>query len=261
MPANPNLLRDIAANVQTKLLADLARSRPVTHSGTKGDITESAWISLLKEYLPTRFRIAKGIVIDYKGQTSDQIDCVIFDSQFTPQIIPSEPSLYIPAEAIHAVFEVKQSVNKRHLEYAAAKVKSVRDLCRTSMTYIGDGKSRKKKLPFYIIGGLFALEGRLDSSSFLLNLEKIDNIAHLDFVFSAENGYADLVRPKHFMKTKKAKQMRNKEKPFLVEGMVGTSYGLIRLLEELSWQGTVPAVEWSKYLANLAEPKALSSSK
>lgn len=52
-------------------------------------------------------------------------------------------------------------------------------------------------------------------------------------------------------------RIRNKGKPFIVDGECGVSYGLIRLLEELTWQGTVPAVEWSKYLANLASPRTI----
>ncbi len=261
MPTTPNLLKKIATNVQLKLLAELAQSQPIEHSGTKGDSTETAWISLFKNYLPTRFRIAKGIIIDCNGQTSQQIDCVIFDSQYTPQIIPNEVSLYIPAEAVHAVFEVKQNINKEHLEYAADKIKSVRDLERTTSEYIGDGRVREPKPVFDIIGGLLATTcdyaEKLGSGTFIDNLKSANSIAPLDFVFSAEDGYADLVKTDHLPEGKKY-QIRNDGEPFIIKGAEGINYGLIRLLEELSWQGTVQAVEWPKYLENLATPEIIA---
>ena len=254
-------LKTIAKNVQLKLLADLNKSQPIEHSGTKGNGTEATWISLFGDYLPTRFRVSKGIIIDCNGETSQQIDCVIFDSQYTPQIIPDAASLYIPAEAVHAVFEVKQTVNKTHLEYAAEKVKSVRDLERTSSSYIGDGRNREPKPVFHIIGGLLALSceysNKLSNPTLLTNLSSIDTTARLDFVFSAEDGYADLVKSENHGESAKEEQIRNDGNPFIVEGEAGISYGLIRLLEELSWQGTVQAVEWPRYLNNIASPKFL----
>lgn len=252
MPSTPNPLREVAKGVQGKLMAALAQSKPIDHAVTKGEKTERTWISLFRKYLPKRFRTERGIIIDCNGQTSDQIDCVVFDAQFTPQIDPGKAGLHIPAEAVHAVFEVRQTVNRDNLQYSARKVKSVRDLHRTSMPYTGDGQPRAAKPHFHIIGGLLATSSeykdKLASATFLDNLGEVGRIARLDFVFSAEDGYVDLV------KTNKIGQVRNDGKPFLVEGEVGISYGLFRLLEELSWQGTVPLVDWSKYFANLADP-------
>ena len=261
MSSSSNPLQDIAANIQLKLLADLAQSQPIEHPGTKGDITEAAWISLFKDYLPTRFRVSKGIIVDCDGETSDQIDCVIFDSQYTPQIIPNEASLYIPAEAVHAVFEVKQKIDLRSIKYASKKLRSVKALHRTSSSYTGDGRKREAKPLFQILGGLLALRcsypKRLAASKLHSNLKQLDDADHLDFVFSAEDGYVDLVKSKHLLRTNKEEQIRNQGKPFIVVGQSGINYGLIRLLEELSWQGTVQAVEWQKYLANLAKPKTI----
>lgn len=259
VPQKQPLLKYIAAQVQVRLLADLNQSRPIKHPGTKGDVTESAWLSLFRDYLPTRFRVAKGIVINYEGRTSGQIDCVIFDSLYTPQIIPNESGLYVPVEAVHAVFEVKQTVNKRHLEDSAKKIKSVRDLARTSAPYTGNGEPQVPKPDLRIIGGLLAFscahkEG-LASKTFAKNISEVARVAPLDFVFSAENGYADLVQSKHPATNKKL--VRNDGKPFIVQDPTGISYGLTRLLEELSWQGTVPATEWPKYLSNLAKPKTI----
>lgn len=49
--------------------------------------------------------------------------------------------MYIPAESVYAVFEVKQDV-EGHIEYAAKKVESVRKLKRTSISMVASGKLR-----------------------------------------------------------------------------------------------------------------------
>jgi hypothetical protein len=46
--------------------------------------------------------------------------------------------MYIPAESVYAVFEVKQDV-KGNIDYAAQKVESVRRLKRTSIEMVASG--------------------------------------------------------------------------------------------------------------------------
>lgn len=50
------------------------------HAGTKGDNSESNWISWFQEYLPNRYKVDKGIVIDLTGKQSEQIDLIIYDA-------------------------------------------------------------------------------------------------------------------------------------------------------------------------------------
>ena len=47
--------------------------------------------------------------------------------------------MYIPAESVYAVFEVKQDV-KGYIDYAAQKVESVRRLKRTSIEMVASGR-------------------------------------------------------------------------------------------------------------------------
>ena len=245
-------LKEIAKGVFVSLQAELQKLQPINHSTTKGGGSEHVWIKLFENYLPKRYRIASGIVVDSTGATSDQIDCLIFDGQFTPQIIPNDGILHIPTEAVYAVFEVKQNINKEHLEYAAKKVRSVRCLKRTSSSYTGDGQNRSKKPLFNILGGLLA--GKIDwqdswkSDSFKSSLQEAQQISHLDFVFSAKDGYADMVRTKN---QSMHRDININGDPIILEGKQGILHGLFRLLEELTRQGTVPAVDWSEYYSKL----------
>ena len=249
-----NMLKDIAERVQQTLIADLDQASVIKHPGTKGGNTEKVWIELLRKYLPTRFRVDSAIIIDSKGKTSQQIDCVIYDAYFTPQIIPNDASLYIPAEAVHVAFEVKQSVSPKHLKDAAEKVRSVRSLARTSADYTGDGKRRGAKQKFDILGGLLAKsmtwKDGFQSNGFCSALHAAQQIGHLDFIFAADQGYADMVKT-----TARSKHRDTNQEGIAmpVLGASGISYGLFRLLEELTRQGSVPAVDWSEYYSKLTD--------
>lgn len=83
----------------------------------------------------------KAIVIDSDGNTSDQIDVVIYDNWYTPFIFTQNGFHYIPAEGVYAVFEVKPNISKEYIKYAGNKIASVRQLKRTSTSMINSGKN------------------------------------------------------------------------------------------------------------------------
>ena len=90
----------------------------ITHNGTMGEVNEKHFIEMIKRYLPDRYAVDTGIVIDSNGKTSDQIDVVIFDNQYTPTLLDQQNHRFIPAESVYAVFEVKPHIDKVYLEYA-----------------------------------------------------------------------------------------------------------------------------------------------
>jgi len=69
-------------------------SSSITHSGVAGAINERHFIDFLRRYLPKRYEVDTAIVIDSDGRSSDQIDVVIFDNQYTPNTArPEEPQV------------------------------------------------------------------------------------------------------------------------------------------------------------------------
>lgn len=144
------------------LQGDLVRAltngrRVLPHPGEVGDNAELRWIEMLGVFLPTRYSVSKAFVVDVTGSISEQIDVVIFDQQYTPRIFRRDDTLYVPAESVYAVFEVKQEVTKAHIEYAAGKIGSVRRLERTSAPIPHAGGTFNAKAPASIIGGLLSL--------------------------------------------------------------------------------------------------------
>ena len=137
---------------------DLKNARAVLgHPVAKGDASEMVWIDLFRKYLPKRYAIDKATVCDSKGKFSDQIDVVVYDRQYTPLIFEQQGQLVIPAESVYAVFESKQEINGAFVEYAQAKIRTVRSLHRTSAE-IRTIEGLRTAEPQPILGGFLAFE-------------------------------------------------------------------------------------------------------
>jgi hypothetical protein len=136
----------------------------IKHEPTKGEGSETVWIKFFQNYLPKRYSVAKAIIIDYEGNTSDAIDVVIYDSQYTPFILNEHGIKYIPAESVYAIFEAKQEISKKFLEYASAKILSVRKLLRTTAPVVDKGLIKPAPQLFNILGGFLCLENTWKAS-------------------------------------------------------------------------------------------------
>jgi hypothetical protein len=128
------------------------------HPGTKGDASERVWLQLFKTYLPHRYQAASAHIVDCNGLFSDQIDLVIFDRQYSPFVFVYGGQLIVPAESVYAAFEVKQTLNEKHIRYAQSKIASVRRLHRTSLPIPTFNGETYIKVPHHIIGGLLTLD-------------------------------------------------------------------------------------------------------
>ena len=144
---------------QMELLVMLLGGRGVIrHSGEKGAATEENWRRLLRSYLPARYQVSSGCVVDVDGMVSEQMDVLLLDNQYTPVLFETGGVRYFPAESIYAAFEVKQDITKEHIEYAGSKVASVRRLRRTSAAIKHAGGTHDPSPPKQIIGGLLATD-------------------------------------------------------------------------------------------------------
>ena len=121
-------LQGLFEGLQNQMISQLNTNREfITHPGSKGDSLENAWIEWLRTYLPSRYCVDKAIVIDSDGNTSHQIDIVIYDNMYTPFIFSQNDFHYIPAEGVYAIFEVKPDIYG-NIEYVCDKIESVRQL-------------------------------------------------------------------------------------------------------------------------------------
>lgn len=232
-------LKSFFVVLQKKMQSELEYSTsPIGHAPTKGDISEDKWINWLKNYLPKRYKVDKAFIIDSNGDTSEQIDLVIYDNQYTPFIFINEGWKYIPAESVYAVFEIKQNLNKEHLEYASKKIDSVKKLKRTSAPITHVGGVSGPVNPKQIISGILTLscdwsDGLGDT--FIKNIESIKNSKNINIGCALQVGgfeieYEDKIE---FRKS-------------LPENSL--IYFFLKLLKKLQKVGTVPALDIDSYL-------------
>lgn len=129
------------------------------HPTTIGDGSEANWERMLRTFLPARYMVGRVFALDAEGNSSEQIDLAIYDRQYSPLWFETAGNRFIPVESIYAALEVKQGITKASLGYAADKVRTVRQLKRTSgliVDYAGvqDGAKLSDRP---IIGGILAL--------------------------------------------------------------------------------------------------------
>lgn len=155
-------IADLFKSLQNQMVAQLNTNREfILHPGSKGDSLENVWIEWLRKYLPNRYCVDKAIVVDSTGQLSDQLDLVIYDQHHTPFVFTQNGIIYIPAEGVYAVFEVKPDFQGKvgddsFFEYAGKKIESVRRLKRTSVSMINAGKKSDARPLTKIAGGILA---------------------------------------------------------------------------------------------------------
>jgi uncharacterized protein DUF6602 len=236
-------LRDLFGAFQDKLACSLGAARIFDHPTAKGDASEFDWTGMLCDYLPERYSAKKAFVVDCEGKASEQLDIVIFDRFYSSILFSHHGGLYIPAESVYAVFEVKQDLSKKDLDYAAQKASSVRRLKRTSAPLIFAGKKTKPTIPFPPLAGLLTFgsvwtrdlhknlfntlkshkpEGRLDLGCALTSCA-------FEFTFKGTGTPAsgDLQ---------------------IIQQKMSLAFFFLTLLQRLRELGTVPAIDWRRYL-------------
>ncbi len=231
-------LSTLLSHLHEGIQHDLGVARTgIVHSGTKGDASEQVWIDMFNNYLPQRYKAAKAHVVDSKGNFSQQIDIVVFDRQYSPFIFQFGDQIFVPAESIYAVFEVKQTINVQLLKYAGEKVASVRRLHRTSLPIPHAGGEYPAKPPMPIVGGVLSLES--DWSPALgeplrEGLRTLEPDSRLDCGCIAAHG--------HFFIERGADEPHK-----LFPGSKPATAFLFRLISQLQYSGTVPMIDVMAY--------------
>lgn len=212
----------------------------ITHNGTMGDVNEKHFIDMIRNYLPDRYAVDTGIVIDSNGKTSDQIDVVIFDNQYTPTLLDQQNHRFIPAESVYAVFEVKPHIDKVFLKYAGEKAESVRILHRTSVKIYHAGGVYPAKPHFDIIAGIVATNiSWADNFGNAFNnaLSEMTGTKRIDCGLAVSGASFDTFNDDHSFTFGPPQN--------------ALVYFLFRLLQKLQSLGTVPAIDWNAYAKGL----------
>ena len=238
-----NRLRTLFTSLQENLTSDLRSNKTVLmHPGEKGNATEDSWIKFFERHLPQRYRVSRAFVIDANGEQSEQIDIVIYDWQYTPLLYNKDNHRLIPAESVYAIFEVKQNLDRDHIIYAGNKVASVRKLLRTSreITHAGGLYPPRPLMP--IIGGILAYDSDWTpglGTPFIQSLENLDEVGRLDIGCTVTSGAFNVAYP------------AGKVQIEVSQVELALVYFLFHLLSRLQQVGTVPAIDYDRYIKTL----------
>lgn len=238
----PNRLHDVMESLQTHLAGVLDAGRLAhRHPVTKGDSSEEGWLTLLKAHLPYRYQADKAIVIDSDGNTSQQQDIVIYDRQYSPALFNLQRQIYVPAESVYAVLEVKQRLDAAYLKYAGAKAASVRILHRSSTGFpTATGKVPAIKPPA-ILAGIVAYDSELSlekPAALTKRLNSLPTENRLDLGCALRSGTFEVTYLNGGVALQVARQQ------------ILVSF-LFRLLRRLQDMRTVPAIDYTRYLNSL----------
>lgn len=234
-------LREAFAGKSEQLRATMRTASKITaHGTTIGDASEEGWRGMLREFLPKRYAVEKAFVVDSKGYQSLQLDVVVHDRHFTPLFWEIAGALFLPAESVYAVFEVKQEFNLGYVREASEKVGSVRRLYRTTQQVVhAGGIVSDPKPPPRILGGLLA--GRSGWSppfgeALRSGLDALDERHRLDLGCGLEHGAFEL-----------PETAAAADGLVTAEPDVGLAFFAMRLLARLQRMGSVPAVDIDAY--------------
>ncbi|MBN4064609.1 hypothetical protein JYU04_02620 [Dehalococcoides mccartyi] len=124
-----SILADVFRRRQEVLSAALDPSNhSVIHPTAKGDHSELHWIEMFRAFLPDRFSVDKGEVVDSDGSRSEAQDLIIYDRLYTPPLDDTEDYKVLAIESVYGVFEIKPELSAETYAYAVDKAKSVREL-------------------------------------------------------------------------------------------------------------------------------------
>jgi hypothetical protein len=98
----------------------------IQHGDSRGTIAENALQSLINEFLPIRYGIGNGFVLATDGQTSKQIDLLIYDCLSSSPIYRDNAFAVVSPDMPVSVIESKCDLNAQHFTFAVQNIASVK---------------------------------------------------------------------------------------------------------------------------------------
>lgn len=119
-------VKKIFEQLNRMLAEKAAQGQIIEHNLEKGLGAERALRELLKDFLPKRFAVAKGKIVNFAGEMSQHCGILIYDGLNCPKLfIDENENQIIPIEGVYAVLEVKTTLTKHTLAEAFQNLHSV----------------------------------------------------------------------------------------------------------------------------------------
>ena len=195
-------------------------------------------------FLPDRYLVKQGHIVNSKGLVSPQLDIIIFDRLNTPKFFESsDNSVFFPIESVLAIGEIKKTLYNKDIIEFRKKIKYLKDDMKRKLikntAYGGKIKSDSKMSDIVNMRTDRKYKNPLFSFVFSIDVDNFDNLIFDDEcnylpndIYILNNGffvYADL-------EDKTLKTKVEDEEPNMVSWIVITEPGvktLAMLLDQL----------------------------
>lgn len=122
-------LSGILARAESRMWTEFGDAGAFDNTGDIGETRERALAHFLSERLPSRYKVARGEVVDASGAQSGQTDILIYDgSSVTPLLTRSDNLVLLPAEALLATVEVKSNLTAEETRRSVRGLAKLRKL-------------------------------------------------------------------------------------------------------------------------------------
>lgn len=111
-----------------RLQTDFRNWASAEQQPTKQQQLDSFVKGFLSHYIPPRFRITSGIVVDWQGRLSDQIDAAVVDALYAPNLLVAENQSLIPIETLLGVVQIRHTLTYEGLGEAVTAYSKLRAL-------------------------------------------------------------------------------------------------------------------------------------
>lgn len=144
----------ISNDLQNK--ANLIKEYFKIHSGENGRNKEDLLLEFLRSYLPKRYSLGTGFILDSSETKSNQNDIIIYDSFWSSILFPDSVSQFFPIESVYGVIEVKSKLDKKELKTTIAKAAKVKKMPTRGISKRAHSSGIKE--PLYAIFAYDSLE-------------------------------------------------------------------------------------------------------
>lgn len=125
-------IKGIFEGIAAKMLTDFDQIQSqIDHAGDRGEDREETVKDFLAKYLPKKYALGSGQIIDRNGGISRQCDIVIYDAFNCPLLLVKEGYQLYPAESVLGVIEVKSIFGSSTIPECVRNIQSVKKLARS----------------------------------------------------------------------------------------------------------------------------------
>ncbi|HDH1443980.1 TPA: hypothetical protein PIU06_003912 [Klebsiella quasipneumoniae subsp. similipneumoniae] len=133
----------ISSRIKT-LKQEYTVNKNVEHQGVKGGLNEVELIKIIKDVIPRKYEISRGIIENSHGDQSNESDIIIYDNEILPPYINNDLA-FVPIEAVRYNIEIKSTLTVKELKTTIEKFRKFRSIGGKSPTVLFAFSSNAKK--------------------------------------------------------------------------------------------------------------------